>query len=136
MIEHLHPVLPKTPVLGVTHHIGRSGLSIGDPVDLQLTHAGTLRLMVPIRRRILGIYPYFRPEALGDLGPVVGRILAPALRAGAQMRVRIVDLVPEHMAGSRAPRVYVSVWADPQRLLDLQSATQDEISLPERRKME
>ena len=44
MIETLHPVLPKTPVLGLRCHIGKSGLCIGDAAHLHLTETGDVTL--------------------------------------------------------------------------------------------
>ena len=116
MIETLHPILPKTPVLGLSCHIGRSGLCIGDSARLELSDSGEVMLWVGVRRRRLGLFPYSRDAALGHLGPVVARILGRALQDGAPFRVRIVGLTPEHLAGAHGPEVYVSIWTDPARL--------------------
>ena len=113
MIETLHPILPKTPVLGLRFHVGRSGLCIGDPARLHLTDTGEVTLHAEIRRRYLGLFPFREDAPLGHLGPVIAKILAPAIRSGAPMRVRIVGLTPEHLCGPQGPEVYVSVWADP-----------------------
>jgi hypothetical protein len=113
MIETLHPVLHKTPVLGLRCHIGKSGLCIGDAAHLHLTETGDVTLTAEVTRRYLGLFPYRKQAALGHLGPVIAKILAPAIRNGAPMRVRIVGLTPEHLCGPEGPEIYVSIWADP-----------------------
>ncbi|MCF8511905.1 MAG: hypothetical protein K9G43_10685, partial [Rhodobacteraceae bacterium] len=50
MIESLHPVLPKTPILGLRVHVGRSGICIGDPATLLLTETGEVALMAVVKR--------------------------------------------------------------------------------------
>ena len=119
MIETLHPVLPKTPVLGLLCHVGRSGLCIGDPATLHLSETGQVILWATLTRRHLGLWPTRRPAAIGHLGPIVSRILGPAITKGAPMRVRIIDLTPEHLCGPAGPEVFISVWADPQVLRPL-----------------
>jgi hypothetical protein len=116
MIETLHPILPKTPVLGLRLHIGRSGLCIGDPATLHLSETGEVELIALVRRQHFGIFRSSGPSALGHLGPVVARMLVPALQAGSPLRVRIVGLTPEHLCGATGPEVHVSVWADPRHL--------------------
>lgn len=113
MIETLHPVLPKAPVLGLRLHVGRSGLCIGDQASLHLTETGEVTLWAEVKRRYLGLFPYRQEAALGHLGPVIAKILTPAIRNGALMRVRIVGLTPEHLCGPQGPEIYVSIWADP-----------------------
>ncbi len=121
MIETLHPILPKTPVLGLRLHVGRSGLCIGDPATLQLSETGEVELMARVRRRHFGVFPYTGAALLGHLGPVVARILTPALQNGSPLRVRIVGLTPEHLCGVAGPEVHISVWADPRLLRRLGS---------------
>ena len=121
MIESLHPVLPKTPILGLRVHVGRSGICIGDPATLLLTETGEVVLLAVVKRRYLGLFPYRQKVRLGQLGPVVSRILTPAIRQGSQMRIRIVGLTPEHLCGVEGPEIFVSVWADPLALRPLPS---------------
>lgn len=116
MIETLHPILPKTPVFGLRFHVGRSGLCIGDVAALYLSETGEVGISAQIYRRILGVLPIRRNEPLGHLGPVVGRILAPAIAEGQPLRVRIVGITPEHLCGVHGPEVHVSIWGDPNRL--------------------
>lgn len=117
MIETLHPILPKTPIFGLRCHVARSGLCIGDSAALSLSDSGEVAISARINRRFLGLVPYRREECLGHLGPVVARILAPALAGGHPLRVRIVGITPEHLCGAHGPEVHVSVWGDPSRLL-------------------
>lgn len=121
MIETLQPVLPKTPVRGLCLHIGRSGLCIGDPVTLHLTDSGIVCLLAEVTKRYLGLLPYREKALLGHLLPEISQRLTPALLQGAAMRVRIVDLLPEHLSGPQGPEVHISVWADPQVLQRLPS---------------
>lgn len=116
MPDLMRPILAKAQILGLRHHIGRSGLCIGDSAELHLSETGDLAISANVRRRFLGILPYRRQEQLGHLGPVVARILAPALQDGHPLRVRIVGITPEHLSGDRSPEVHVSVWGDPKHL--------------------
>ena len=116
MIETLCPILPKTPIFGLRCHVGRSGLCIGDSAELSLSETGEVEITARIRRPILGLLPVQRDTCLGNLGPVVARILAPALALGHPLRVRIVGITPEHLSGPRGPEVHVSVWGDPAHL--------------------
>lgn len=116
MIDVMQTILPKTPVFGLTCHIGRSGLCMGDPATLALSDGGEVLLFTQVRRRFLGLVPYRRETALGNLGPIAARILGPALGFGHTFRVRIVGITPEHLSGPRGPEVFVSVWGDPHQL--------------------
>lgn len=113
MIETLCPILPKTPVLGLRLHVGRSGLCIGDPAELCLSETGELAIYAPVNRRFLGLVPYRRDTELGHLAPRVARLLAPAVAGGHPLRVRIVGITPEHLSGPNGPELHVSVWGDP-----------------------
>jgi hypothetical protein len=65
---------------------------------------------------ILGLIPRHRTGLLGHLGPVAEEIVAPSLAHGDALRVRIIDLTPEHLANGYGPEVYISVWGDPRHL--------------------
>jgi hypothetical protein len=47
---------------------------------------------------------------------VAEEIIAPSLAHGDDLRVRIIDLTPEHLANGYPPEVYISVWGDPRHL--------------------
>ena len=53
---------------------------------------------------------------MGHLGPLAEEIVSPSLAHGDPLRVRIIDLVPEHLANGYPPEVYISVWGDPRHL--------------------
>ena len=65
---------------------------------------------------LLGVIPRQRPAHLGHLGPVAEEIVSPSLSHGDSLRVRIVDLVPEHLSNGFPPEIYISVWGDPRHL--------------------
>lgn len=124
MAERLEPILPQVPVEGLALHIGRSGISLGDPAEAQLLPDGRVGIFARIRRPFLGLVPVWRQGYLGHLGPIAEQILGPALAEGVNLRLRIVLLTPEHLAGSGPPEVVVSIWGEPTQLapyLDLPS---------------
>jgi hypothetical protein len=71
----------------------------------------------------LGLIPRQRPAHLGHLGPLAEEIVAPSLAHGDPLRVRIIDLVPEHLSNGYPPEVYISVWGDPRHLNPVLEAT-------------
>lgn len=116
MHDSLEPILPQVPVEGLAVHIARAGLSMGDPAEARLLPDGRVGIFAHVRRRLLGVFPRKRLGYLGHLGPLAGRIVAPALLQGAPLRLRIVQLTPEHLAGSSSPQIEISVWSDARRL--------------------
>ena len=56
------------------------------------------------------------PVRIGALSAQAQELLLPALETGAHLRVRIVELVPSHLAPGGQARIAVSVWGDPDRL--------------------
>jgi hypothetical protein len=117
MREILEPILPQVPVEGISVHIGRSRLSMGDPVSARLAAEGRVDIWARVYRPLFGIIPRWRSTRLGHLGPVAAQILAPALQDGLSLRLRVVMLTPEHLAVGREPEIHVSVWGDPKLLL-------------------
>ena len=117
MREILEPILPQVPVEGISVHIGRSRLSMGDPVSARLMPDGQVAIWARVYRPVLGFIPRWRITRLGHLGPVAAQILTPALLDGLSLRVRVVMLTPEHLAVGRDPEIHVSVWGDPKLLL-------------------
>lgn len=116
MQEVMQPILPLVPVEQIAVHIARSGLSMGDPCEARLLADGRVGIFARVRQRVLGLIPWWREGYLGHLGPVAAQILAPALLEGAMLRVRVVQLTPEHLAGSGMPEIMISVWGDPRWL--------------------
>ncbi|WP_225030263.1 hypothetical protein [Xinfangfangia pollutisoli] len=117
MQDVLEPILPQVPVEGIAVHIARAGLSMGDTAEARLMPDGRVGIYARVRQSLLGVIPRRRIGYLGHLGPVAGQIVAPALLDGAPLRLRIVQLTPEHLAGAGAPEIEISVWGDPRLLV-------------------
>jgi hypothetical protein len=115
MRDIMEPILPQVPVEGIAVHIARSRLSMGDTVTARLMPDGRVGIWARVCRPVLG-FPLWREAYLGHLGPVAGQILTPALLDGAPLRLRVVMLTPEHLAGSGEPEIHISVWGDPRLL--------------------
>lgn len=115
MRDILEPILPQIPVEGVSVHIARSRLSMGDAVTARLLPDGHVGIFGRIRRSFLGL-PFWRDSYIGHLGPVAAQILTPALLDDVSLRLRIVMLTPEHLAGAGNPEIHISVWGDPRLL--------------------
>ncbi|GHC17717.1 MULTISPECIES: hypothetical protein [Gemmobacter] len=107
------PILHKTRVHGLALHVGRSGLCLNDTVHLHPADDGRLMVTASVRRHILGLIPHRRQVTLGHLGPRAATTLAPWLAAPDGLRLRIVGLTPEHLAGPEGAEVHVSVWGEP-----------------------
>ncbi len=116
MHDMIEPILPQVPVEGIGLHIGRSRLSMGDAVTPRMMEDGQVGIWARVRRPWAGLVPLWRETRLGHLGPMVSQILAPALDEGMPLRMRVVMLTPEHLAGSGVPEIHVSVWGDPRLL--------------------
>ena len=110
------PLIHKAPVEGLVVHVARTGLVIGDTAWLDRLTDGRIGVFASLRKPILGLIPRLRPGLLGHLGPMAEEIVAPSLAHGDALRVRIIDLVPEHLANGFPPEVYISVWGDPRHL--------------------
>ncbi|MCU0828803.1 MAG: hypothetical protein MUE52_15735 [Tabrizicola sp.] len=110
------PLIHKAPVEGLTIHVARAGLSIGDAATLDRLPDGRIGVFAQIRAPILGLIPRQRKALLGHLGPLAEEIVSPSLAHGDALRVRIIDLTPEHLANGYPPEVYISVWGDPRHL--------------------
>lgn len=116
MPDRLEPILPQVPVEGLAIHIGRARLSMGDAAEARLLPDGRVGVFARVYRPFLGLVPMRRVTFLGHLGPIAAGIVAPALLEGAPLRLRVVSLTPEHLAGSGPPEIYVSIWGDPRLL--------------------
>ena len=110
------PLIHKAPVEGIVVHVARTGLSIGDHAWLDRMTDGRIGVFATVRKPLFGVIPRHRPALLGHLGPVAEEIVAPSLAHGDALRVRIIDLVPEHLSNGFPPEVYISVWGDPRHL--------------------
>jgi hypothetical protein len=110
------PLIHKAPVEGLLVHVARAGLAIGDTAALERLADGRVGVVASIRQPFLGLIPRQRPALLGHLGPLAEEIVSPSLHHGDPLRVRIIDLVPEHLSNGFPPEVYISVWGDPRHL--------------------
>jgi hypothetical protein len=117
------PLIHKAPVEGLQIHVARAGIAIGVTAWLDRLNDGRVGVFTRLRQPILGLIPRQRPGLVGHLGPVAEEIVAPSLAHGDTLRVRIIDLVPEHLANGFPPEVYISVWGDPRHLQPILLAT-------------
>lgn len=117
------PLIHKAPVEGLMIHVARTGIAIGDTAWLERLTDGRVGVFANLRQPILGVIPRQRPGLLGHLGPVAEGIVTPSLAHGDALRVRIIDLVPEHLTNGFPPEVYISVWGDPRHLQPILQAT-------------
>jgi hypothetical protein len=117
------PLIHKAPVEGLTVHVARTRLAIGDHAWLDRLPDGKIGVFAEVRQMLFGFIPRRRPTRLGHLGPLAEEIVAPSLAHDDPLRVRIIDLVPEHLANGFPPEVYISVWGDPRHLNPVLEAT-------------
>jgi hypothetical protein len=117
------PLIHKAPVEGLAVHVARTRLAIGDHAWLDRLPDGRVGVFAEVRQLLLGLVPRQRPALLGHLGPLAEEIVAPSLAHGDPLRVRIIDLVPEHLSNGFPPEVYISVWGDPRHLAPVLEAT-------------
>jgi hypothetical protein len=110
------PLIHKAPVEGLVIHVARTRLAIGDTAWIDRLPDGRIGVFAKVRHLLLGVIPRHRPAFLGHLGPMAEEIVAPSLAHGDPLRVRIIDLVPEHLANGYPPEIYISVWGDPRHL--------------------
>jgi hypothetical protein len=128
------PLIHKAPVEGLTVHVARTRLAIGDHAWLDRLSDGKIGVFAEVRQMLFRVIPRQRPALLGHLGPLAEEIVAPSLAHGDPLRVRIIDLVPEHLANGFPPEVYISVWGDPRHLNPVLEATglmQDPLPQPQ-----
>lgn len=111
------PLIHKAPVEGLTVNVASTRLAIGDPAWLDRISDGRVGVFAQVRRRVLGLIPQRRTALIGHLGPLAEEIVAPSLAHGDTLRVRIIDLVPEHLSNGYPPEIFISVWGDPRHLV-------------------
>jgi len=116
MSDSKFPLIHKAPVEGLLINVARAGLVIGDTAGIDRLPDGRIGVYARIRRPFLGVIPRRCTVLIGHLGPSVEDILAPSLSHGDKLRVRIIDLTPEHLSHGFPPELYISVWGDPRHL--------------------
>lgn len=57
MHDILEPILPQVPIEGITLHIGRSGLLMGDAAEARMMADGRVGVWARVKRPVLGIVP-------------------------------------------------------------------------------
>ncbi|NJS37708.1 MAG: hypothetical protein HC783_00465 [Rhodobacteraceae bacterium] len=131
------PLIHKAPVEGLVIHVARTGLAIGDTAWLDRLADGSVGVFARLSQPILGLIPRMRPGLIGHLGPMAEEIVAPSIAHGDPLRVRIIDLVPEHLSNGFPAEVFISVWGDPRHLqpilLAAGLADEPETSVPQGR---
>jgi hypothetical protein len=110
------PLIHKAPIESLLVHVARSGLVIGDAAWFDRLADGRIGVFAQAKQLILWVVPRRSPRLLGHLGPIAEEIVAPSLAHGDDLRVRIVALVPEHLAHGHPPEIHISVWGDPRHL--------------------
>lgn len=112
-MQHVkQPILTKTEVAGLAVNIQRTGLCLGDPMQLHSETDGRIGVYTTRRPALFGIIPRRRPLYIGHLGPRATKVVEPFLLGAHDLRVRIVGLTPEHLAAAAGPEVFVSVWGE------------------------
>lgn len=116
MTDSKLPLILKAPVEGITVHVARAGLVIGDKASIARLPDGRIGVYARVRKPFLGLIPRRRIVLIGHLGPLVEDILSPSLSHGDALRVRVIDLTPEHLSNGFPPEIYISVWGNPRHL--------------------
>lgn len=126
MQQILQPLINKAQLVGLEINVTKAGLCIGDTAQMKVFDDGEIGVFAVIRSRWLGLLPIRRLQRLGRMGPTARAILTEPLRRAMHLRVRIVGLTPEHLAASRQPEVFVSVWATLDPALGVTPAAADQ----------
>lgn len=116
MQDNLQPIIHKAPVRQLRLSVAQSGLSIGDKVEMRPLDHGGIGVFATLRRRWLGLFSRRVDTMLGELAESASDVVAPALARGDALRVRIVDLTPEHLARDSTPGLHISIWGDPEHM--------------------
>ena len=119
MQDILQVLIHKAPVQDLKLHIGKSGLCIGDAAELHLQPDGKIGIFAQAKRPLLGILPRRSLRHLGQLGPAATAVMTEPLQHSDHLRVRIVGLTPEHLSPSGAAEVYISVWSNTHRMMNV-----------------
>jgi hypothetical protein len=113
MSQALLPLLHKAKVQGLLIHVAKSGLSLGDEVQAVELGDGRIGILARVRAPVLGLIPLQRQKVIGHFGPQATDLIRPELDRGEGMRLRVVGVTPEFMAGPSGAEVHVSVWVHP-----------------------
>lgn len=104
------PVIHKAPLEDLSIHVARSGIAPGDAAEAWPMADGTIAVIARIRAPLLGIIPWRRRRIIGQFGEAATLQLMPELDRGEELRLRVVGVTPEFLAGPAGAEVSVSVW--------------------------
>lgn len=110
MAMTLQPMIHKARVQGLTLHVARSGIAPGDTLDALAMPDGRIGLVARVRAPILGLIPRRQARLIGHLGPRASDLVRPELDRADALRLRVVGVTPEFLAGPEGPEIHVSVW--------------------------
>jgi hypothetical protein len=113
MPQALLPLIHKAKVQGLLVQVARSGLSLGDEASIVQLEDGRIGILARIRVRILGLVTVQRQRVIGHFGPQASDLIRPELDRAEGMRLRVVGVTPEFLAGPDGAEVHVSVWVHP-----------------------
>lgn len=85
-------------------------LTPGAPLELEALTDGPVAVIA--RRAARWPFRGEKRVRIGTLRPQATEIARDLIRSGTRIRVRIVALVPAHLAPDGAARVAVSIWGD------------------------
>ena len=113
MPQALLPLIHKAKVQGLLVQVARSGLSLGDEAHAVELEDGRIGILARIRVRVLGLIPMQAQRVIGHFGPQATELIRPELDRAEGMRLRVVGVTPEFLAGPEGAEVHVSVWVHP-----------------------
>jgi len=86
------------------------------PIQLFLEADGSVGAYADRPAGLFGLRRPGGPVRVGALSASAQDLLGPALATGAPLRVRIVEMVPTHLAPDGRARIAISVWGNPDSL--------------------
>jgi hypothetical protein len=111
-------ILHKTPLVPLAETPATFGLTLGDSVELQADASGAVTAVFWRKGRWSSLFGgRARQVPIGQLVPEAADMIAPALRYGTDLRVRVVEICPAHLSAAGQDAVCLSVWGDRDRLV-------------------
>jgi len=108
-------ILHKTPLVPLAEAPASFGLTLGDSVELHADPTGSVTAVF-WRKGPWLLGRRARQVPIGQLLPEAADMVAPALRHGNGLRVRVVEICPAHLSAEGQDAVCLSVWGDRDRL--------------------
>ena len=113
MPQALLPLIHKAKVQGLLVQVAKSGLSLGDEAQAVELGDGRIGILARVRAPVLGLFRMQRQKIIGHFGPQATELIRPELDRAEGMRLRVVGVTPEFLAGPEGAEVHVSVWVHP-----------------------